>query len=64
MNNRRKRSDNSPFRIDVDNVHALQLLQDVASYRTTAFAEVRRAAAVPLPATINLLEATDANTLP
>jgi len=54
----------SPFWINFNDIHRLQLLQDVASYGTTAFAEMRRPASIPLAPSIDFLETANPDTLP
>jgi len=50
--------------ININDAHLLQLLQDVTWNGTTALAEVWWAGAIPLAATIDLLESTYTNALP
>ena len=54
----------SPFWIDFNDIHRLQLLQNMASYGTTAFAEMRRSASIPLAPSIDFLETANPDTLP
>ena len=53
-----------PLGININDAHLLQLLQDVTWNGTTALAEVWWAGAIPLAATIDLLESTYTNALP
>ena len=53
-----------PFGVNLNNVHSLQLLEDVTGNATAAFAEVRWATAVSLAATIDSTESTNSKTSP
>lgn len=55
---------NSPPRVDVNNVHVLQLLKNVASYRPAALAEMGWAASISLAPTIDPTEGTNTETSP
>ena len=54
----------SSFGVNLNNVHSLQLLEDVTGNATAAFAEVRWATAVSLAATIDSTESTNTKTSP
>lgn len=53
-----------PLGVNINDANLLQLLKDVAGNGTTALAEVRGPGAIPLAATIDLLEATHTDALP
>lgn len=55
---------NSPLSVKVDNVHGLELLKNVTSNTTTALAEMRWTASVPLASSIDPTEGTNSKTTP
>lgn len=54
----------SSFGVELNNVHCLQLLEDVTGNTTTAFAKVRWATTVPLASTIDSTESTNTKSSP
>jgi len=58
------KANNSPLGINVNNVHILQLLQNVTCNGTTTLAKVGRAAAISLAPSIDPSEATNSNSTP
>lgn len=53
-----------PFGVELNNVHCLQLLEDVTGNASAAFAKVRWATTVPLAATIDSTESTNTKSSP
>ncbi|GKE72366.1 hypothetical protein Tco_1534407, partial [Tanacetum coccineum] len=54
----------STLGVKVNNVHALQLLQNVASNTTTSLAEVRWGTTVSFSSTVDSLESTNSKSSP
>ena len=53
-----------PFGVNLNNVHSLQLLENVTGDATAAFAEMWWATAVSLASTIDSTESTNSKTSP
>lgn len=54
-----KLKESLPLGVQFNDAHVLQLLKNVTSNSTTALAEMRRAATIPLAPTINPLKGTN-----